>query len=61
MRFNEPSQDEVDQKAKVFVRDYVGGAGKDRAVAKRLLMKHVEPRHDPMSKAIKRILKEKRA
>jgi len=51
-----PPQGEVERAAQAFVRDHLRGAGKDRGAAKAALLAQVNERHDPRSRAIKKIL-----
>jgi hypothetical protein len=51
-----PPQGEVERAAQAFVRSHLRGAGKDRDAAKAVLLAQVSERHDPRSKAIKKIL-----
>jgi hypothetical protein len=60
MRFvGEDTPEEIQAKAQALVKDYTNGPGKDRKVARKLLLERVDKRHDPVSKAVKKILEGK--
>jgi hypothetical protein len=46
--------EDVADRARAFVEDFLDG--KDRDVARRLLLKQVSERHDSMSEAIRKVL-----